>query len=269
MDPGPEKGDPMMEALEGERVEEGLSGDPLSIIKERRVTGYLMISGIEDPTDAALVSIDGEIIGAEVLSDDGRWMGQEALDRIKALHNTWIDLFRWNRASIEAVMSANPKAKIVMTKEDLKALLEERRRRRIEALRSSKNQGERGKGLTGLFAKVSEQVKGLEPDHRAPEMTGEAAQPEEIRGATAPVTPAADEKTPQPSPEPVEKRPAEQRPPLLTVRPQAQAAGGPETTPPAAAGEPTSGKSFEDAIHEGIDELKRLSRELDSLLGEE
>ena len=240
----------MMEALEGTRVQEGLDGDPLEIIKSRSVTGYLLISGIEESADAALLAVNGEARAAEYIDDEGRWLGKEALDRIKQLKGTWTDQFEWTAPAIEAVVVANPEAKLVLTNEDKKALIEERRQRRLEALRHSPTNGEKGRGLTGLFAKVSEQVKELESEKK-PSSEHEAVETVPVEVIAEPLVAVA--------PEPV--KPA----PLLTVNAPRPEPAEPE---PEADIEETEddGKSFEEAISEGIDELKKLSQELDTLI---
>ncbi len=296
----------MMEALEGERIDEGLNGDPLSLLKERKATGYLMISGIDESADAALISIDGDVIGAEFLSDEGQWLGKDALDRIRHLKNTWVDLFSWDRKSLERVMAATPKAKISMTKEDVRSVIEERRSKRLEALRNSKAASEKGRGLTGLFAKVSEQVKDLEPDTRsAPQHATPHGQPP--TAASQDVPPAGDglpvevaelhaiqmERTGASGHDgtlsleieavrelheatraveealaPITALDAPRRPSLLSRPAGAKAQKGAEVSAaePAVEGADEPHRSFEEAISDGIDELKRLSNELDQLL---
>ncbi len=241
----------MMEALEGTRVQEGLDGDPLEIIKSRSVTGYLLIAGIEESADAALLAVNGEAQAAEFIDDEGRWLGKEALDRIKSLKGTWTDQFEWTVQAIDAVIAANPEAKLVLTNEDKKALIEERRQRRLEALRHSPTNGEKGRGLTGLFAKVSEQVKELESEKK-PSAEHEDGEPVPVEVIAEPVVTAA----------PEQAKPA----PLLTVNAPRPEPAEPEPGPSPDEDLEDDGKSFEEAISEGIDELKKLSQELDTLI---
>jgi len=241
----------MMEALEGTSVQEGLDGDPLEIIKKRSVTGYLLISGIEESADAVLLAVNGEAIAAEFIDDKGRWLGKDAMERIRQLKGTWIDLFQWTVPAIEAVIVANPEAKLVLTKEDKRALIEERRQRRLEALRHSPTDGEKGRGLTGLFAKVSEQVKGLESEKKP------SAEPRHVD--VIPVEVIAE---PVGSVIPAPAKPAPNAPMLTANVPRSK----PQAPEPASAEPEDDGKSFEEAISEGIDELKKLSKELDSLI---
>ena len=290
----------MMEALEGERVEEGLNGDPLALLRERKVTGYLMISGIDESADAALIAIDGDVIGAEFLSDDGQWLGKEALDRIGHLRNTWIDLFTWDRKSIERVLGSSPKAKIAPTKEDMRSVIEERRKKRLEALRSSRAASEKGRGLSGLFAKVTEQVKDLESDARAPPSPStpeqsppaaaarpSAGEPAEVAALrTFPVgdAPARPREDAAGEPEAVRQLHEAAKVVVAALEPAGTGARkGDRTERPTLLSKPTGArptsaeaatptrkdeekKSFEEAISDGIDELKKLSRELDGLL---
>jgi len=232
-------------------VQEGLDGDPLEIIKKRSVTGYLLVSGIEESADAVLMAVNGEALAAEFIDDEGRWLGKEALENIKQLKGTWTDIFQWTVPAIEAVIDANPEAKLVLTNEDKRALIEERRQRRLEALRHSPTNGEKGRGLTGLFAKVSEQVKELESEKKP------SAEPKHVdvipvEVIAEPVGPAV----------PAPAKPAVNAP-LLTVNVPRSKPTAPES---ASEGSEDDGKSFEEAISEGIDELKKLSQELDTLI---
>lgn len=224
----------MIEALNGKRIREGLEGDPIALLKQNPITGYLLISSMEGPEDAAILAIKGTPVGAEYLSDNEAFLGISAFRKIRSMRNCWIDLFEWDETSIMKVMERYPKAGIKILRQDAKRDLEGKEEDKRGDVKSVQKTEEKGKGLSALLPQVKQQVESLED--------------QSIKTGAPPEMPIpADEAIGHQS----------------SIESSLQKPRGADEL----AGLRAS-MTLEEALREGLEELKRLSSQLDKLIEE-